>query len=328
VTADRGNHTTPALYLRRFTDARGQVECLRKSSGRSERHNPANIGYINRFWGRDPMVRKWAEEKAAEIEAAAAEVLVDLEGRWPLSPGAPEDSRDWWAVAQLISLHIVRSPAWRIDMAVRLEKLIATNRIKSNPALFGDSVEELRSDGFMAGLLLDQAVQVVTLLGHLNWTLLRFPKDWLATSDQPIIAVPFLAPLGEVPILHDSGNYPSRLEFIWPSGPRDAILMTWRDAPNPDEPVDLGFAAAVYLNVAVKAQAREQVYWRPGSRPPFVRPPEVRSMARPLSPAMYPDYRMRTAIRSTAWREAQAAFARMVEEDEPGRIEILTKEAA
>jgi hypothetical protein len=177
-------------------------------------------------------------------------------------------------------------------------------------------------------MLLDQAVQMVTLLGHLNWTLLRFPQDWLATGDQPIIAVPFIAPFGEVAIFHDSGNYPARLEFVWPVGPRHAILMTWRDAPNPAEPVDLGFAAAVYLNVAVKAQAREYVYCCPGSRPPFVRPPEVRSIARAVSPAVYPDYRMRTAIRSTAWREGQASFARLIEDDKPGRVEILIREEA
>jgi hypothetical protein len=226
-----------------------------------------------------------------------------------LVPGPPEDSRDWWAVAQLISLHIVRSPAWRSEMTA------------------GATVQELRSDGFTAGMLLDQAVQMVTVLGHLNWTLLRFPKDWLATSDQPIIAVRFIAPFGEASIFDDSWNYPARLEFVWPVGPRHAILMTWRDAHNPAEPIDLGFAAAVYLNVAVKAQAREQVYWRPGSRPPFVRPPEVRSIARAVSPAVYPDYRMRTAIRSMAWREGQASFARLPEDDEPGRVEILREEA-
>ena len=317
-----------AGYLQRFTDAQGQVECLRNGSGKSERHRPEDIGYVNRFWGRDPLVRGWAEERAARIEAEAAEVLLDLERRWPLIPGPPEDSIDWWALAQLISLHIVRSPPWRLEATVRLEKQIARNRIGPNPVLAGTTVQELRSDGFTAGMLLDHAVQLVTLLGHLNWALLRFPQDWLATGDQPMIAVPFIAPFGETSIFEDSGSYPARLEFVWPAGPRHAILMTWRDAPYPAEPIDLGFAAAVYLNVAVKAQAREHIYWRPGSRPPFVRPPEARSIARAVSPAVFPDYRMRTAIRSTAWREGQASFARLLGDDRPGRVEILPREEA
>lgn len=223
-------------------------------------------------------------------------------------------------MTELMSLHMVRSPVWMQQLKASMDRHIARNR-PGWEARFTrppeEIAEKLRSDAVTAHLLFDQQRKMMSFLGHLQWTLVSFPGDWLMTSDQPITAMPFVAPRSAVPLQSRWDNYPAQLEFRFAVDPRHAIVMSWRDEVDPGEPVELSYLEAVELNCDVSHEG-DEVFWRPDSRPARILPPEVAPPPRgsPIAPLIYPGYRFRTAIRSQSWHEAQKLFRSFDDEDD------------
>ena len=243
---------------------------------------------------------------------AAAPLLSTLPEAWPLEHGSEERL----AIFRFIALHLVRSPRWRAQHDLLAARSIAQRRAEWKEALgesFDQFLERLRADDFAVETILGQVQTTSSLLGSLHWTLLRFPKPMLATSDQPVAPIPLLAPRAVVPIAPQLTNLVGNIEFRIAVDPQHALLMCWHDAPDRAAPVDLGFQEAVDLNAAVRVHAHAQAYWQPGARPPWIAPPEAVPTSRPISTALYDGYSTATAIRSTRMRETRKILEQMIE---------------
>jgi hypothetical protein len=318
------NHTASACYLRNFADHREKVRLLDKETGRSINRPVEEVGFTRRFWGEDEGIRRRAEEMSSAIESEAAEVLRRVGELWPLRPGPPEECPEWWALTKVFALHIVRSPAWRHWLnRLRRTKIQEVPGLDLSPVARAQLAAHLASDQFFFDTIQRQVPQMATLIGHLNWTLLRFPEPLLVTSDQPVVGVPFLAPNGETPVKFEADRFPARLEFRWPVDPWHAILLTWVDQDFISAPIDLDAPQAIDINVSVKAQATSQVFWKPGTEPPFIRVPERLERSQVISPLVFPDYGMRQAIRSERWRQAHEVFEEMLDTDGPLEISAM-----
>jgi hypothetical protein len=69
----------------------------------------------------------------------------------------------------------------------------------------GEQVREtVASDGWRAQLFIEQLPQVASVVASMHWTVLEFPDEVLATSDQPVAVLPLLpahttAPVAPLP---------------------------------------------------------------------------------------------------------------------------------
>jgi len=86
----------------------------------------------------------------------------------------------------------------------------------------------LRGDVGRLRKMLELVPKVATLLGHMHWTLLRFGRDRLATSDCPVVPWPLADRVGEPGPLPWSGIR-EMVEIRFAVSPRLALVMTWLD---------------------------------------------------------------------------------------------------
>lgn len=106
-------------------------------------------------------------------------------------------SVDRGLLLEFLAIHFVRNPNWRSLISGLIERQVAEQR-HEGPEHQGLRTV-LRSDRYWVDTLLRQIPQVASLLGSTQWALLRFEMPWLATCDQPLVAVPFLPPGTPVP---------------------------------------------------------------------------------------------------------------------------------
>lgn len=108
----------------------------------------------------------------------------------------------------------------------------------------------------------------------MHWCLVRFDRDLLATSDHPLVIIPFgpytLNPASVIP---ESGLVDT-VEVRFPVDPRTLLLMAWSDPGAPDSVVGT-YRAACNSNSAVVAQALEEWFYLPGTTPSFLVPLSV-----------------------------------------------------
>lgn len=119
-----------------------------------------------------------------------------------------------------------------------------------------------------ADSLLRQIPRVGSALGSMHWTLVEFPADWLITSDEPVVMLG--PPPRAVSPASAIGPYSfNAVEARFTLDPRRVLLLTWLDGP--DEPWLTGQREhACSVNCAVRAQALEEWFSKPGTIPPFI----------------------------------------------------------
>jgi hypothetical protein len=318
------NHVASVCYLNGWTDA-GRVQAVRLRARLSAAVAPESTGYRKKFWGADDDLRGQAEGIASRIESEAGPVIAALPNTWPLRRG----SVAWFAMVKFLALHVVRTPAFRRDIVQRSESLLQANQA-DHVATFGDAypefLERVRSDFYVADLMVSNIPKIATLLGSAHWTLLTTSDPILGTSDQPVVPVPIVGPQAAAEITATpAGGFALTTEFRIAIDPRHALLLTWLDdADNIRDIATIGHRDACALNWSVAAQADAECFHHPQGSMPTVCPPFAGPDSYPLGPSVHPGYDDDAAMRSSRRTQAAHRVDHMIENEISNVIETLS----
>src|SRR5438270_12008767 len=97
---------TTSCYLARWAGPDGRLRVGTAPAIEAQPAKPEIVGYRLDVWGRDPKVRRAVEEPLGRVESDVANALRGLAGSWPLERG----TTDWFAVAYLVAIHLLRTP--------------------------------------------------------------------------------------------------------------------------------------------------------------------------------------------------------------------------
>ena len=187
----RKNHVASSFYLARWAGQDGRLCVVTPPVLESKPAKPQSVGYRVDLWGRDSKVRQAVEEALGQVESDAAGVLRRLAKSWPLERGKD----DWFALAYLPAIHLLRAPYARRRM-LSLQESALKRQLPRFRHWTDEQADEfvgtVTSDSWHAQLFNEQLPQVATLVGSMHWTLVEFRDEVLATSDQPVTVVPLL----------------------------------------------------------------------------------------------------------------------------------------
>jgi hypothetical protein len=317
------NHVASACYLDGWADGSGRIVAVRKRARISSLASPRSVGYRKRFWGRDAAIRAAAEQIACRIEDRAGPVIRSLPFRWPIDRATD----DWVQLCLFLALHTVRTPTFRREMAAAGERILAEKMPQYAEALgdrLPDFVDHMRSDFFMADLMVGNLPKMATLLGGAHFCLLRAREPILGTGDQPVVPVPMRVGTTAEIAAAPAGGFASTVELRVAVGPRHALLLTWLDdADDVRDAAEIGYPEACNLNWSVAVQADEECFLHPGGSMPTVSPPFAAPNSHPLGPIVHPGYSEEAAVRSGRRTQAAAKVEHMIENNVTNRIETV-----
>jgi hypothetical protein len=325
------NHVASVCYLNAWRNTAGRVIAFRRRAGLSAPVAPEATGYRNKFWGKDEDLRRQAEVIASRIEAEAGPVIADLPKTWPLRRGTAE----WFAVVKFLGLHVVRTPQFRRDIVARSEHYLRVNR-DDHLATFGTAypkfLERVRSDFYIADIMVSNIPKLATLLGSAHWTMLTTTDPILGTSDQPVVPVPIMGQAAAAAITATPADgFALTTEYRIAISPTRALLLTWLDdADNIRDTAAIGHRDACALNWSAAAQADAESFHHPDGSMPTVCPPYAAPDSYVLAPSVHPGYDDAAALRSKRRSGAVERVEDMIENQIANRIETLsvTREAA
>jgi len=169
------------------------------------------------------------EETMGRLESEAIPIIRALGDRWP-----PERTARA-TLAQFLALQLVRSRGWRgwhdefIGREVEGWRETREPVRPGGPAPSGADIEAvgeaLLDDAGRLKKMLELVPKVATLLGHMHWTLLRFGRDRLATSDCPVVPWPLAGPAREPGPLPWSAGIREMVEVRFAISPQLALLI-------------------------------------------------------------------------------------------------------
>jgi hypothetical protein len=300
-------HTVTAGYLRGW-EKDGCVT-VHHVGGGMETIGVKAVGYQHDYWGPDPRLSQEVEDSFGQCETRAVQKLRDIKDRWPVNR---DDRAD---VAQFVAIHIVRTPSFGVLLRRTSDEAITAEAARERlaPEAFAAAAKLLKGPRMQASALLGQITRIGSILGSMQWSLLRFERAMLITSDQPVCLLPLASippsPASAVP----EHGFLDTIEVWFPVDPRHLLLMTWRDAADAGTVLDGTYQQACSVNCWLRAQALEEWVSTPGSAPPFLMPPVLTPQVYPLSSEMFPGYTASTQRRATADKMMTA----MIEEDAP-----------
>ena len=150
---------------------------------------PRSIGVRAGFYSEqiDGKLVNWLDPAMAEVEGRALAIIRRVERCWPLDE---EDKSN--SVAQFIALQMMRGPAWRSWYAIAVDRAADAIRAQRgrSPVAIRRTTEQMRSDSERHLRIVANLAPLATLIVNMHWTLLRCGSPRLATSDQPLCAVP------------------------------------------------------------------------------------------------------------------------------------------
>jgi hypothetical protein len=165
--------------------------------------------------------------------------------------------------------------------------------------------------------LLGQIGRVGSAFGSMQWNVVSFDRDWLITSDQPVVVVPqgdgSVSPASSVPAF----GLLNAMEAFFALGPRQLLLMTWADEEDGAQLLSGTRRQACSINCAIRAQALTEWFSCPGTTPPFLAPPVLEPSSYPISTELLPGYTVSVATRSERRSAANDLMMRMIEENAP-----------
>ena len=286
------------MYLRQWADEEGCVEMVLVEHGITKRVGVRAAGVRGGgFYKRE---RPGSGERSDDIETVsiqgientAAPILRELASRWPL----PGD--DKMHLAMLIGLQLVRGPrsfAWHDDFAVQnLARYREEGGFIPEPGVDATeeqihraTLEEITGSTYRLTSMLRLTAKMASCFGSMNWSLIRFDSPVIATSDHPVVVWPASEAGRSVqPTVAQEVGIGNIFELRLPVSPRAAILMTWRDRPDPADPIAGRTHHAENLNAFTIAEAEKQWFYRPGAR----RPRQRESRWMPLAPELVTGY--------------------------------------
>lgn len=328
--APRRNHTVSAGYIARFASDR-LVTVHHVTKGVFD-IGPRAVGFQNDFWGSEELSRK-VEQAFNKCENPVLRMLRGLPQHWPLA------TTDRAALAQFLAIHVIRTPAFgafvrRVGEQAREEAIrdVAEQHGLSEDEIAAAGSKLLRSQHNHALTLLGQIGRIGGMFSSMQWMLVRFDKDCLITSDQPVVMLPLspapVSPASSVPAAGLSNTIEARFTL----DSRQVLLMTWADAPDTAEPLNGTYSQACSINCAVRAQSLEEWVCRPQTAPPFLSPPILTPSIYAISTELLSGYTAQVAAQSRRHAEADRLMSRIIEENAPrGRmswVRVGTREVA
>lgn len=306
------NHVASACYLRGFADDAGQVEVFSIDPRvPARRGKPDNVGHRRNFWGQDAALRRHAERMLTEIESDAADVLLDVPVNWP----PPDELSERAPMLQFLAIHLIRTPGWKQLLGQLAQRWVLEHADEGPGDLTLEAKLELaRSDRWAVETLESEIPVLASMFGSMHWTLVRFSEPCLATSDQPLVALPFwpggaeeVRPLPAAGLLHVS-------EYRIALDSKHLLLLTWIDRGDLEPPAHGSREIAELHNRSVRAQADRQWFSKPGAETPLGAVVLGRSEApTPVAPILFPAYTPSIAARSRRRRGAERHVHDMID---------------
>lgn len=317
ATDPRNHHIVTAGYLRQFAHKGKSKVTVHRAGEEPSDQGVRAVGYVRDFWA-SPELAVHVEEKFGKAEDAALKVISKIDARWPLT------AEDRTHVSLLLAVHIVRSPAF--GGAMRQIGAKANREVVAEGAVTYDLDEkqsreleaEFGKERYHVEALLRQLPRITSFLNSMHWTLVEFDADWVITSDQPVVLLPYLpvphTPASAVPM---QLGLAATLEGWFTLNPRTLLLLSWQGGA--DARVGGEHRHACSVNCALRAQTLLEWFSRPGSRPPFLSPPILQPEISRISLELLHGYSVALAAESERRKRAEQIVMRMVQDQTPAK---------
>jgi len=264
------NHITTAAYLTGWADpASGQLArvqvCAAAGCPPSEPKKPRNVGARRRFFGSDPEVRRYAEQRFNFYEDKGIQALKRLGTAWP-----PRND-DRIDIGCLVGVHMVRTPAFVGLTGAQSQAEFKRKLPNYRETLSAEKIDRLQahfdSNVFRIDHMLDLVLKQASLLASMHWTLLEFGDSLLATSDQPVSVVPLLEGGETVPVeAAPASGFLACEEIRFPIDPRRCLLLTWIEGFDSERALRPSDDIASELNRTTITQADREWFHHPARR--------------------------------------------------------------
>lgn len=320
-TVNQG-HIVPAGSLRAWAINK-QIAVRRPGDPAIYPNNPRRAGTRGPFYRRhrpDSTQVDDVEWSLSQAESRSLPIMREIEQRWPLS------REDKGVLGQFIALQLVRGPGFYDWLSgfrgEEFARMRAAEGAKSEPNIPTlEATQDFLATETQAHVRMISLVpKIGTLFGSTYWALMRFERPLIAISDHPVV----VWPLNATSLPHDQElsieGQQNSLEVRYPVSPHLALVMSWLDEPNEEEPVIGGNRQqACNLNTLTIAQTDEQWFHMLGTSPPT-----TTGHLLPLSPQIHPGYSA-VAARSSARRRAAVELVQpLMGENFPTSAPIVT----
>lgn len=309
------SHIVPAGYLRGF--ANGNLIMRHKvATNRAYERSVRKVGTRKRAYVRH---RPKDGSRIDDVEWALSQLENHVESVREADQRFPFSREDRSVIAEFAASQQVRSPKWaeqnKEDHEALMAEIDANGLLPSNPIIneiikpgLKRNAARLGTDTALLGTMQRWIYVTKTVFYAMHWTLIRFARPVLITSDHPVVLWP--ATEEPRPPTDSTGvGLLNTLEVRYPLTSQLCLLMTWRDEPDAPKIVSGNREKAKSINGFTRAQAEDEWFYLPETNPPV---PDERSRLQPLSMLLYPDYGMeqvtssrRRGAAGTAARQAQ-----------------------
>jgi hypothetical protein len=311
------NHIATKSYLKGWANpaARNRVArvMLDDPLSRSELKHPRRVGARENFFGADPEVRRQAEERFNKFESKGIEALRQLEHSWPPEGDYRSD------IACLVGIHMVRNPAFITRATLLSEAEIERKMTAYRQTMTEEQIEimlaNFRTIAFKINYMLSLVLKQASLLAAMHWTVVEFPEQLLATSDQPVSVVPILedGETAEIEVFPQTGFLGTH-EIRFPINPRRALLMTWIEGFDTERAVRADDDIAAEMNRTTIAQADREWFHHPSRRATCLKKDDLADrFCRPVAQQLASDYTPEAARNSGRRRTAEKTLEEMIE---------------
>lgn len=268
MAAHARNHVVTRGHLQLF--ARNGTLACHFSDGTVKPLSPKDVAVRTDFYvikdGAGARDASW-EIAMSRLEATAVPALRRVPD-WPLSP------QDRNTITEYLALLALRSPAFRTWHAESSGALLRADRQAGKYAEFTEeqwtyAEQYFTGQEFWRNTMARLLSRVASLLGSMHWTLLRFSSPRVCICDQPLVCVPLIQP-GEARTVEvlPAGGFANLMEVRAPVDPHHALLLSWHDDEDEEEPVTAGRDLLRDLNFSIVEQAEQHWCHRPGATPP------------------------------------------------------------
>jgi hypothetical protein len=289
------NHFVSAGYVRNWAGEDGLVSCEILPEGKRLQLAPTDIAVRRRFYARSPApdgVRsaRQAEKARGAVETRALPLIRDL----AVQPGTPQGSERAW-IALWLGMTLCGSPWRRRQIPETVARFFA--ELERNApvvaARTSDQRGELAEPDFELDSMFEDVSTTASLLGQMHWTVLRFDRPELTSSDHPIVCRLWSRdPKGarDAPPMRLLESH----EVLVATGPQAALLLTWFDADDRRSSIVVHGSLVDTFNRGSWAQAERHRFWHPDRSP---RPPERSGSSISVEPQLLTVYDPRTTLR-------------------------------
>lgn len=311
------SHIVPAGYLRGF--ATGNLIMRHKvATNRAYERSARKVGTRKRAYTRH---RPKDGSRIDDVEWALSQLENRVESVRKADERFPFSREDRSVIAEFAASQHVRSPKWAEQNKENHEALMAeietSGLLPSSPVIheimkpgLQRNAARLGTDTALLATMQRWIYVAKTVFYAMQWTLIRFARPVLITSDHPVVLWP--ATEEPRPPIDSTGvGLLNTLEVRYPLTSQLCLLMTWRDEPDARKIVPGNRERAVNINGFTGAQAEDEWFYLPETSPPM---PGGHYRLLPLSMLLYRDYGM-DQVAASRRRNAACTAARQVQRE-------------